>query len=604
MTGPLLRSGTLTAFHPLGAVGNPVYLAAAQLRAAIGRRLGPELADSFAIPQRNEDGDTIDWYAPKPGTVVPWSAASSDERAEAQRQLIEARSRIEELGGAMQRESDAERQVFGRLLAHVTSFPDETHIYLVDGRPVITFWGFVLDRASVGTDPLLNLDLLAAPAAASAQPSRWRIPWWAWVLALLALALLGGLLALRACQPVSDATAPGEPASALPAETTAAETPPEDEVRHLVDPDQEERPAIEELQDRPQGTERVVISPRDVVPVERRTGVTDVDASGVGRVPDVEGAAVPTGADAVEPATGEVDAVADGEAASGAGEVEADSSIAEPVGEAAVDTAADVPAAEGEVPVQPVDPADAAAPGSDEPVPDGPVSDEVPAESEPVTEPVTEAGSDGSAEDAVQPPVVPTEEAEQATPGAEARSDEAAESKPQTEVSADKVEADRSGDAQSDTEKAAPAGAEGTDPAADAARGATDASRVDAAAAGSSAAGAAPPTRWLSTGWRSATSLQDPKTGLPIQMDYQLKDGAGKVRLKRHDGSVCEGGASAQVRDGKLVIDSGGNIVCADGTNFGRPKVECEPGKDGKARCRGSYPGGESFSIDMKEQGR
>ncbi len=582
MTGPLLRSGTLTAFHPLGAVGNPVYLAAAQLRAAIGRRLGPELADSFAIPQRNEDGDTIDWYAPKPGTVVPWSAASSDERAEAQRQLIETRSRIEELGGAMQRESDAERQVFGRLLAHVTSFPDETHIYLVDGRPVITFWGFVLDRASVGTDPLLNLDLLAAPPAASTQPSRWRIPWWAWVLALLALALLGGLLALRACQPVSAPTAVGGPGSGLPAETAEAEPPPEDEVRHLVDPDQEERPTIEEAEDKPGSQERVLLPPRDIVPVERRTSVTDVDAAGAGPIPDVEGTAVPSG-DAVDPATGEVDAVLDGEALSGAGDAEGESSVAEPV----VDTAADVPAAEGgKDPAEPVDTAEAGTPGSEE----------MPVESEPVTE----AGSDGSAEDAVQPPAVPTEDTDQASPDAEARSDEQSESKPQADPSDDKVETDPAGDAESAAEKSERAGAEGTDPVADAARGAADA----AAAAGSSSTGAAPTVRWLSTGWRSATSLQDPKTGLPIQMDYQLKDGAGKVRLKRHDGSVCEGGASALVRDGKLVIDSSGNIVCADGTNFGRPKVECEPGKDGKASCRGSYPGGESFSIDMKEQGR
>ncbi len=59
MTGPLLKSGSLTAFHAVGAVGNPVYLAASQLRAAIARRLGADVADTFAIPQRNEDGDAV-----------------------------------------------------------------------------------------------------------------------------------------------------------------------------------------------------------------------------------------------------------------------------------------------------------------------------------------------------------------------------------------------------------------------------------------------------------------------------------------------------------------------------------------------------------------
>lgn len=163
MTGPLLRSGSLIAYHPLGAVGHPVYLAAAQLRAAIARRLGAEAADTFAIPQRSEDGDTIDWYAPKPGRVVPWTVAGADERALAQAQLLQTRERIEDLGRTMQGEADPERQVFGRLLAHVTNFPDEEHIYLVEGRPVVTFWGFVRDRAAVGLDPLVNLDRLAAP---------------------------------------------------------------------------------------------------------------------------------------------------------------------------------------------------------------------------------------------------------------------------------------------------------------------------------------------------------------------------------------------------------------------------------------------------------
>ena len=55
---------------------------------------------------------------------------------------------------------------------------------------------------------------------------------------------------------------------------------------------------------------------------------------------------------------------------------------------------------------------------------------------------------------------------------------------------------------------------------------------------------------------------------------------------------------------GNLVIDSTGNIVCADGTNFGRPKLECRPGTDGKADCRGRYPSGETFSVDINKSER
>lgn len=83
-------------------------------------------------------------------------------------------------------------------------------------------------------------------------------------------------------------------------------------------------------------------------------------------------------------------------------------------------------------------------------------------------------------------------------------------------------------------------------------------------------------------------------------MEYQSQDGKGQLRLKRSDGSVCETGAGGEVQGGKLVIDSRGDIRCADGTNFGWPRVECEAGRDGKPRCQGRYPNGAGFSIDVR----
>ncbi|MGC7981083.1 ssrAB-activated protein, partial [Salmonella enterica] len=34
-------------------------------------------------------------------------------------------------------------QLFGSLLEKATQFPGENHVFLVNGKPVITFWGFV-----------------------------------------------------------------------------------------------------------------------------------------------------------------------------------------------------------------------------------------------------------------------------------------------------------------------------------------------------------------------------------------------------------------------------------------------------------------------------
>lgn len=224
MAGALLRSGSLSDFHPLGAVGKPVYSAASQLRATIRRRYGEDVADLFAIPKRHDQGEIIDWYAPRPGSVVPWSAATPEERAEAVSALQSARQYLAAESKALQADAEsAERKVFGRLLAQATHIPGEDHIYVVDGRPVITFWGFHPLRAPGGLDVIGGLGAGAAaatvldageerPAAGAAtvaatdtslqavEDDRPRSRTWLWwLLPLLLLLLLLLLLGLRSC---------------------------------------------------------------------------------------------------------------------------------------------------------------------------------------------------------------------------------------------------------------------------------------------------------------------------------------------------------------------------------------------------------------------
>ena len=70
-----------------------------------------------------------------------------------------------------------------------------------------------------------------------------------------------------------------------------------------------------------------------------------------------------------------------------------------------------------------------------------------------------------------------------------------------------------------------------------------------------------------------------------------MQGGSGKVNFKRHDGSVCSGDAQTSMQGGKLVYNTTSNIRCADGTNFGQPKLECPAGStDGKG-CVMRYPG-------------
>src|SRR5471032_2336367 len=77
-------------------------------------------------------------------------------------QLEQSRAVVQNLCQAALKSAKPGQQLFGALLAKAIQFPDQNHVYLVDGRPVLTFWGFVhLDKKS-RTDAL---DCLRPPAA-------------------------------------------------------------------------------------------------------------------------------------------------------------------------------------------------------------------------------------------------------------------------------------------------------------------------------------------------------------------------------------------------------------------------------------------------------
>jgi hypothetical protein len=411
MAGALLRSGGLKSFQPLGAVGNPVYRAASQLRAAVRRHLGPEIAAMFAIPRQNDQGDRIDWYAPVEGDVVPWSAASADERADAKAALLDARRTLAAKSTEMQADARAERQVFGKLLAQATQIPSDEHVYLVDGRPVMTFWGFHPLDADASLDVIADLDTgaaeptVAAPAphAAPIPPAPderaaapRRRPWWWWLLAALALLLLLLLLlfALRQC----GLDVPGLP----PAPLVGEEEPVEDAVEPLPPEADVALPPV--VVDRE--TRRAIVVDRDRVAVGDGRDVV-VDDGVADRALD-PGDALPG------------DAATDGQ---GPADVPPEVPVTEPP--PAKELAGDEPAAGQEPPGEP--PADE--PSPDTPVPEMPQSEptqpeppqpEVPPSEPPQPEmPQPDAAAEGSgaAEPQGAPLVIPPEAAADGSTG-------------------------------------------------------------------------------------------------------------------------------------------------------------------------------------------
>lgn len=234
MSATLLHSGKTEHFRALGETGQPVYHSALQLRQVIARRL-PGKERHLAIPQRDQQGEGVDWYSDISGDVIPWNSGTDKEREDARIQLEAFRQDVLALQQSAQESPGGDHEVFTRLVKWVGHFPDESFVYLVDGTPVITFWGFIHPEADRHANPLLCLyprtapepapltppsPSMASPAPAPephsvpAEPTRpWWKRWW-WLLPLL-LALLILLFSLRAC------TTPGAPTLATPSLNSA-----------------------------------------------------------------------------------------------------------------------------------------------------------------------------------------------------------------------------------------------------------------------------------------------------------------------------------------------------------------------------------------------
>src|SRR5829696_4430886 len=211
--GPLLISEPLQRYRALGLAGDPVWRAAGQLRAAIAQRLSRKHADLLAVPEVDPTGRRIDWYAPFEGQARKLAELDERERQAILNDVHRLHSEITGLADSMDepQRSTAERN-FARLLRHALTAPGEDTLYVVDGKPVMTFWGFSADanlpgvflaspplasqavapRPNVGPRVMPEAVMASAPAVVAAGT---RSAWWQ---CLLLAVLLLRLLALLA----------------------------------------------------------------------------------------------------------------------------------------------------------------------------------------------------------------------------------------------------------------------------------------------------------------------------------------------------------------------------------------------------------------------
>lgn len=143
MAKTLLRSGSLDDFQAVGGGGQTVFHSALQVRETLRLRKQNALVDCLAIPQLNDEGDRVDWYSPIDGAAMSWKAADETSRTRALHYLEGLQESARTLSKKCLQSDKTAQQLFGALLDKSLQFPGENHLFLVDGKPVISFWGFV-----------------------------------------------------------------------------------------------------------------------------------------------------------------------------------------------------------------------------------------------------------------------------------------------------------------------------------------------------------------------------------------------------------------------------------------------------------------------------
>ncbi|MFJ0494492.1 SrfA family protein [Citrobacter werkmanii] len=143
MAKTLLRSGNLDDYQAVGGGGQAVFDSALQIRETLRLRKQQAMVDCLAIPQINDNGDRVDWYSPVEGKAVAWKTTDEEARFRALRYLGSTLENAAALSRKSLQSGKTSLQLFGSLLEKAIQFPGENHVFLVDGKPVITFWGFV-----------------------------------------------------------------------------------------------------------------------------------------------------------------------------------------------------------------------------------------------------------------------------------------------------------------------------------------------------------------------------------------------------------------------------------------------------------------------------
>ncbi len=111
------------------------------IQRVLSRHLPPLTASMFAKPVLAADSDRVDWYSDLAGQPVPLRTLSDDEQQGIRERLADRLASVCALAEQMPRIAPDDAEA-GPLLISAARYPGDDYVYVIDGEPVLTFWGY------------------------------------------------------------------------------------------------------------------------------------------------------------------------------------------------------------------------------------------------------------------------------------------------------------------------------------------------------------------------------------------------------------------------------------------------------------------------------
>ena len=554
MASRLINSGELKNYEAIGEDGIPVWTRADAFRTSIENspELGKKYADYLALPRFSTDGTHVDWFIPFSSArqdgeydIVSWSAASAQERALALEELSGFSDKLYAYGMNLEaRALNSNDRLFSHFLIGngkdgivnpAIHFPDENCVFLVNGRPVITFWGFLRRGFKLEGDPFVSLirpqpkivketvseTVSETVKTVEVKESFFKKHKWCLLLPLLLLLLLLLLYLLwwwlyGRLSPLFGSVPNLLNGSLDPVPVTAPAPDNRDNLDNLEIKD----PVSDDVEVTDSRELAVDEEGRDIglgVDADHDSLNVNTDGSASLHVDGVSGTDIV--ADGSLTADGQLDDVAGADLDGVDGTADALNSAVDADNAEGTENEADVDADNSGVNAQ-----------DNQNVPD------------------MDTAADENAQDNQNVPDMDT-----AMDTASAK-DNAQANQPLPDMQ-DQNDADNS---------AKPSVLSNDDLASGNIRG-------------------------IDGNWNVKSSLVDSTTNRPIQMKYSFENGKGKATITRKNGVKCVADVNSQMASGGLSISSDQVAKCTDGTSYKMPDVTCKPGKNGVSRCVSSY---------------